>query len=225
MRFFNGEYAYWDAYEKEWLSYEEYESRRQIVEPVDVIPYYTPADNWKCFLNIYSAECIPSMIKTFVENPQNIADDVARGWAYETEGVVIPVLIFTWPFWLLLWIGEAILILVDSEEFLPPTSIEAYEQADWSMLLYYKLLSIDSQIILPTMMYFYGNDSDSELFLQQNFAGWMPIDTWPLSFSNTNVWLSLAGSLALINLFALYYGAVVYYSLYDTTSYNSRRYN
>ena len=83
-------------------------------------------ESWDCWMNLYSAECYPRMIKTFRTSPSG--DFLAGEWANRYDTYDFWLLFFSWPFFLLLWVIEAVVFYSNPEMFIPPSTSEGYEK-------------------------------------------------------------------------------------------------
>ena len=72
-------------------------------------------------------------------------------------------LIFGWHIFFAMWCFDALVLWLDPYSLPPQTELE-YEDLDEDNAFWYKLLSIDSQFILPLMIILSEFDNDSEVF-------------------------------------------------------------
>ena len=110
---------------------------------------FTSDDFERCSWNIYSKDCIASMLETFADGSRGSAvmEEWLDGFASNKNLYWIG---FTFPFILL---NYFLFILPGSilfgEGILPPLNNEAYDNVDFFAWAWYWMLSFDTQFTIP----------------------------------------------------------------------------
>lgn len=143
------------------------------VEEIDA-PDFTADDFSRCRWNIFSENCISSMLKSFAQGPGEDGSSLIQEWHASNFAGATAITLLTWPVWTAL-ANVALLVLWIFPDFLPKARNSWYGRLSFGRKMWNRVLSFLVQIGLNWNLTWVGYQQNRANRIREDWDGYEAI--------------------------------------------------